>query len=269
MNYFFSVLSGMIQGLTEFLPVSSSGHLVILHEVFSFDLPNDLLFDLMLHWGTLLAILIFFWKDIWQVINGFFSSLIKWNVQGDNNQRLAWQIILATIPAASIGFVFGQKIEDSVRSVPVVAVMFILIAGLFWLAEKYSTKLKTLNEMPFWSALGIGVAQVLAFIPGTSRSGITIITGLWLKLKREEAARFSFLLSAPLIFGAGVKQLSAVKLITADNALLMLIGLVTSAVVGYIVIKFLLKYLTTHSLGVFAWYRLVLGVAVLAWWLIK
>jgi len=259
MDYLLSIIAGLIQGLTEFLPVSSSGHLLIFHDIFGFNLPDNILFDVILHLGTLLALLLFFYKDIVKIINGFFSS------KKSLEKRLGWYIIIGTIPAAVAGFFFDDLIEEKFRSVGVVAIMLIVVGILFWLFEKWSKKLKNMSQMTWLDSLVIGIAQAVALIPGVSRSGITIIAGLGLKMKRDEAARFSFLLSMPIIFGAGLKKVLSMGSVSDYSIMILLLGFLSSFVAGYFAIKYLLKFLSHHSLNIFALYRLVIGCLILIW----
>ncbi|MFA6593869.1 MAG: undecaprenyl-diphosphatase UppP [Candidatus Buchananbacteria bacterium] len=269
MNYILAIIAGLIQGVAEFLPISSSGHLVLLHDILKFNLPDNLTFDIVLHLGTFLSLLVFFWRDIIHLVKGFFSSLVKRNLSGDADQRLAWLIIIGTIPAALAGYFFNDFIEQAFHegklATLVVAVMLIIVAVLFWLLEKYAQRLRTADSLKWWEALIIGAAQAIALIPGTSRSGITICAGLMLKLTREQAAKFSFLLSMPVILGAGIKSLGQIESVTAADWPLLVIGFITAALSGYFAIKFLLKYLINHSLSVFAWYRVVLACLILLW----
>ena len=272
MNYFFAILSGAIQGITEFLPISSSGHLIIFHDMFSFNLPDNVLFDVVLHLGSLVAILLVFYKDIAKIIRGFFSSLVNFNLSNNFNQRLAWMVIIGTIPAGILGFTFDHFITNTLHNNPiaplVVAFMLIGVAILFWVAEKYATQQKDLREMKKSDAFILGCAQALALIPGTSRSGITIIAGLWKNLKRSEAARFSFLLSVPIILGAGLKSFLDVTNWHQLPVMILILGFLSAAITGYFAIKFLMKFLGNHSLNVFAWYRLVMGLFILGWFLL-
>ncbi|MFA5125170.1 MAG: undecaprenyl-diphosphatase UppP [Patescibacteria group bacterium] len=269
MNYLWAILAGLVQGVAEFLPISSSGHLVILHDILRFNLPDNLTFDIVLHLGTFLSLLVFFWRDILRLIRGFFSSLAKWNFRGDSNQRLAWLIIIGTIPAVLVGYFFDDFIEQVFHegrfAALIVAIMLIVVAILFWLLEKYAKRLRTAESLKWWESLVIGAGQAIALIPGTSRSGITICAGLMLKLTREQAARFSFLLSMPVVLGAGVKSLLQIESLTVAEWPLLAVGFLAAAISGYFAIKFLLKYLIDHSLGVFAWYRVILAVLILLW----
>ncbi|MFA5047751.1 MAG: undecaprenyl-diphosphatase UppP [Patescibacteria group bacterium] len=272
MQIIFAILAGIIQGITEFLPISSSGHLIIFHDIFHFNLPDNLLFDVGLHWGTLLALLIFFYKDLEKIIRGFFSSLLNWNLANNFNQRLSWLVIIGSIPAAIVGFLFDKFISDylhrGVLAGYVTAIALIVVAVLFWVAEKYAVKRLEIGQITKKDSLIMGLAQAIALIPGVSRSGITIIAGLSRKIKREDAARFSFLLSMPVVFGAGVKQLMDINDFSAVDWGLMAIGMTTAVIVGYLTIKYFLKYIGNHSLNVFAWYRLAVGGLMLVWLLL-
>lgn len=272
MNYFFAILTGAIQGITEFLPISSSGHLVIFHDMFGFNLPDNVLFDVVLHLGSLVAVLLVFYKDIMKIIRGFFSSLLNFNLSNNFNQRLAWMVIIGTIPAGILGYTFDRFITDTLHNNPiaplVVAFMLILVAILFWVAERYSIQRKELKEMNKMDAFILGCAQAVALIPGTSRSGITIIAGLWKNLKRSEAARFSFLLSVPVILGAGLKSIMNVNDWHQVPVMMLILGFLSAAITGYFAIKFLMKFLSNHSLNVFAWYRLVMGLLIIGWFLL-
>ncbi|HNZ73734.1 MAG TPA: undecaprenyl-diphosphatase UppP [bacterium] len=265
MEYLLAVIAGLIQGLTEFIPVSSSGHLVIFHDIFKLNFSDDLLFDVALHLGTFVALVAFFFRDIEKIIRGFLSSLTNWNPSNNFNQRLAWLVIIGIIPAVIFGYFFEGLIIDYFRSGYLVAAMLIAVALLFWLLEKYATKTKDLQTMTAKDSLIIGLAQVLAFIPGTSRSGITIIAGLSRKLKREAATRFSFLMSIPVVLGAGLKTLLDVDNWNDINVAILLVGGLSAATFGYLAIKYFLKYISHHSLNIFAWYRLIIGCLILIW----
>lgn len=272
MSYFFAILAGAIQGITEFLPISSSGHLVTFHDMFNFNLPDNVLFDVVLHLGSLVAILLVFYKDILKIIRGFFSSLVNFNLSNNFNQRLAWMVIIGTIPAGILGFTFDHFITNTLHNNPiaplVVSFMLIGVAILFWVAERYATQQKDLRELTKMDSFILGCAQAVALIPGTSRSGITIIAGLSRNLKRSEAARFSFLLSVPVILGAGLKSFMDVTDWHQVSLGILVIGFISAALTGYFAIKFLMKFLNNHSLNVFAWYRLVMGFLILGWFLL-
>lgn len=271
MEIIHSIILGIVQGLTEFLPVSSSGHLLIAHDLWHWEFVDNLSFDVALHLGTLLALVIYFWKDIVRYIVAFLRSLAKWNLKNDLEQRFAWYILVASIPAGLFGFAFESTIDEKLRNLWLVAILLIGVGFLFLFAEKYFTKRKEIKELSWADAIIIGLAQVLALAPGISRSGITLVAGLSRGLKREAAARFTFLLSIPVVAGAGAK-----KMLDAYQGNLggsewvnLLIGALTAGIVGYAVIKWLLNYLANHSLKVFAYYRFVIGAAVIIYLLAK
>lgn len=268
MNYFLAIIAGAVQGVTEFLPISSSAHLLFFHEFLNFNLPDNLTFDVALHLGTLLAIVVFFWTDIIKLAKGFFRSLVKFDFKNDFDQRLAWLIIIGSIPAIIAGY-FGNDLIDLYfhegRGAIIVSAIMLLVVALLMLAiEKIAKQTKVLEQLTVKNSLWCGVAQAIALIPGTSRSGITIIAGLSQKLNREAAARFSFLLSLPVVAGAAAKKIID-SFGGAIDWPLMLCGLLSSLVVGYLSLKFLLKYLSNHSLNIFAYYRIALAIALLAW----
>lgn len=264
-QYLLSILAGMIQGLTEFLPISSSGHLVIFHDFFGFNLADDLFFDVALHLATLFALILFFWKDILKLIKSFFQSLVSWNLKNDVSQRLSWYILIGTIPAVIIGYFLESEMELIFRNSLIVAVMLIAFGLLLYLADQFSQKIKDLKQLTFLGSIIIGVAQALALVPGVSRSGITIIAGLTQKLKREYAARYSFLLSMPVVFGAGIKKILDLHFLQFDQSqiLILILGFISATLTGFFAIKYFLKFLQNHSFKFFAYYRIILGFVVL------
>ncbi|HET7317543.1 MAG TPA: undecaprenyl-diphosphatase UppP [Nitrospirota bacterium] len=263
MILFEAIILGIIQGFTEFLPISSSAHLILLPWMFGWQgtLVDSLNFDVALHAGTLVAILAFFWRDWLDLLKKFFSGL------GDGTWktgegRLVWFIVLATVPAGVLGVKYEHVVEESFRNPLLIASSLILISIVMWVADRFSAKAASLERMTFGHALFIGCAQAVALVPGVSRSGSTIIAGLLAGYTRESAARFSFLLSTPVIAGAAVLKLHKLRLAPGE-ALPFALGTAFSAIVGYLSIKFLLRYLTRHSLNLFVWYRLALAGAVL------
>ncbi len=261
MDLIYSIIFGVVQGITEFLPVSSTGHLVILHELWPMDLSSDLGFDVVLHGGTLLALVIYFRQEIFQYLKGFLRSFKRFDARNDIEQKLSWLIIIGTIPAALIGYFTESYVEDAFRSIWVIIIALIIGGLLFIIIEKISRKEKDLGKINGLTALFIGLAQAIALIPGVSRSGITIIAGLGAGLKRETAAKFAFLLSIPIIFGAGLKK--TLDLIEAgaltNNWFIYLVGFTASLVSGYLCVKYFLKYLKNRSLAPFAYYRFILS----------
>lgn len=254
-----AIILGLVQGLTEFIPVSSSGHLVFLHEVFGVT-ENGLTFDVALHIGTLVALLLYFHKDILLLIKGILGK--------NEYTKVAWLIVLATIPAVISGILLQERAESVFRSVQFVAINLIVVAflmlGAEWFARRYERKVELEKVSPL-QALAVGTAQAIAVIPGVSRSGSTITTGLFMGLDRVAATRFSFLLGIPITFGAIVKVMmddGALTMLSNDSSLFA-VGIVTACLSGLFAIRFLLKFLSKHTLAVFAYYRIVLGVLVL------
>ena len=263
-----AIILGIVQGLTEFLPVSSSGHLILAQWATGWrgQLVGTLTFDVALHAGTLLAVIWYFRID-WLRFGSATLKVIRGNAP-EQEARLVWYIILATIPAAIIGFLFDDVVESTFRDPLLVSAA--LVAGSFamWTADRYSARQRHLGSMSLGHALFVGVAQAVALIPGISRSGITISAALAAGYRREDAARFSFLLATPVIAGAAVLKLKDISL-QGDSLAVFLLGTLSAAVTGYFAIRFLLRYLERHSLNVFVWYRLVLAGAVIVLWAVK
>lgn len=253
-----SIILGLIQGLTEFLPVSSSGHLIAIRQFMNLSLENTMAFDVMLHMATLVAILIYFKGDIRRIITDF-------KTEGPSNRsiKLVGAIIIGTIPAGLIGFFYGDVIEDIFRSPTLVA--YSLIAGslLFWFADRFA-KLK--GGINIFKGFLIGIFQSLALISGFSRSGSTISGGLLVGLSREESIKFSFLLGIPIIAGAGLKTLSEIGLEGRLGEFLNLevfIGFVVALLSGLWAVRFLVRYLSNNSFNVFIVYRILLAILIL------
>ena len=261
-----AVLLGVVQGLTEFLPVSSSGHLLLGQYFLELDQDRfGLPFDVALHLGTLVAVVSFFWRDLLRMAKAFARSLSPGERNlADPAQRLAYLILASTVPAALIGFFLEGFFETAVRSPWVVVFNLVLIGVLFIVGEAVGAKTRRAHKLRFVEAVGIGLAQAAALVPGVSRSGATITLGLLLGLRREEAARFSFLMSVPIIAGAGTLQLAEVAAQGMDRsqALMFAAGLVSSAVVGHLTIRFFLRFVVHHSLRAFAYYRFGLAAVV-------
>jgi undecaprenyl-diphosphatase len=259
---------GVVQGLTEFLPVSSTGHLILTEELLGID-PDELglQFDAAIHLGTLAAVLIYFRGTIISLVTAWFGSLRARNWAHSLDSKLAWLILIGTIPAAIAGAAIEGTAEDAFRSPALVAVMLILFCIPMVLAEQLGKGSRALGSAGPRDAVLMGAAQSVALIPGVSRSGITISTGMLAGFNREDAAVFTFLLSAPIIAAAGGKQIvDALRENDAGGAGLEVyaVGLVTAGVVGYAAIAFLLRFLRTNTVYPFVVYRIVLGVSVLA-----
>jgi undecaprenyl-diphosphatase len=261
-----AILLGVVQGLTEFLPVSSSGHLLLGQYFLGLDQDRfGLPFDVALHLGTLVAVVTFFWGDLLRMAGAFVRSLSPGGRDlADPDQRLAYLILASTIPAALIGFFLESFFENTVRSPWVVVFNLVLVGALFIVGEAVGSKTRRADKLRLVEAVGIGLAQAAALVPGVSRSGATITLGLFLGLQREEAARFSFLMSVPIIAGAGSLQLIEVvsQGMAPSQAALFAAGFVSSAVMGYLAIRFFLRYVVHHSLRAFAYYRFGLAAVV-------
>jgi undecaprenyl-diphosphatase len=261
-----AILLGVVQGLTEFLPVSSSGHLLLGQYFLGLDQDRfGLPFDVALHLGTLVAVVAFFWRDLLRMTYAFARSLtLRGRNLADPDQRLAYLILASTVPAVLIGFFFEAFFETAVRSPWVVVFNLVLVGILFIVGEAVGSRSRRADKLGFSEAIGIGLAQATALVPGVSRSGATITLGLFLGLRREEAARFSFLMSVPIIAGAGSLQLAEVvsEGMDAWGALMFGAGFVSSAVVGYLAVKFFLRFVAHHSLRAFAYYRFGLAAVV-------
>ena len=264
---FQAFVMGIVQGLTEFLPISSSGHLVLVPWLFGWNDPfiDSLAFSVMLHMGTLLALLIYFWRDWVRIIPAGFAAIRDRSLRGDSDRRLAWLIAVATVPAVIVAPLLNDTIESWVREPARIAVMLCVGAAILWLAERWGSKLHEMASITFPGALGIGLAQVLALVPGISRSGISISAGLFLGLTRESAARFSFLMATPVVAGAGLWE--ARKLLTHEagvtpEAHLIAIGFVAAAFSGLLAIRFMLEFLRRQPVTLFVVYRVLLAAAV-------
>lgn len=270
-----ALILGVLQGITEFLPISSSGHLVFFQELLGLtDAVAMKAFDIAVHFGTLLAILIYFRRDYWELIRAFYlsasgyqpttSEAAKWL---KTQQKMLTILVLGTIPAVLAGFFLGDLIDEYLLNPLSVSIMLAVVALFFLLAEAVHARLKARSDLKLWEGLLIGGAQSLALIPGVSRSGATITAGLFLGLEREKAARFSFLLGSVAMLAATVYAL--LKVAMGDYSLpapgILLTGVVSSFAAGWLTIKFLMGYLKKHTLAVFAVYRLLLVTALLLW----
>ena len=269
-----ALIMGIVQGLTEFLPVSSSGHLVIVPWLFGWDDPflTSLAFSVMLHLGTLVALLVYFRADWVRLVPAGFATIRDRSFRGNPDRKLAWLLVAATIPAALVGFLFNDLFEDTVRQVGLVAVTLIVGGVILWLADHLGPRTKGVGDVTFPVAVGIGVAQALALIPGISRSGISISAGRIAGLDREAAARFAFLMATPITAGAGLFE--ARKLLTGEAGVdvamgPLVIGMVAAIVSGLAAIHFMLRYLRTRSLDVFVWYRFGLAALVIVLLLVR
>jgi undecaprenyl-diphosphatase len=266
MNIFQAIILGAVQGLTEFLPVSSTAHLILIPWAMGWPDPG-LSFDVALHLGTLVALLIYFRED-WIALLGSAFGIIQGRTQSPD-AKMVMLIIGATIPGAIAGALFEHKIEDALRAPQVVALFLIALALILLASEFIGHRKKGMDDISWPDAITVGIAQAFAIVPGVSRSGVTITAGLFRNFKRDTAAKFSFYLSTPLIAGAVAKK--TIDILRTHSGWEQLspfvAGIVVSGIVGYLAIAFMMRYLQTHSTFLFVYYRIALGIVVLlAFW---
>jgi undecaprenyl-diphosphatase len=269
---FQAFVMGIVQGLTEFLPVSSSGHLIVVPFLLGWRDPfiNSLEFSVMLHLGTLAALFAYFRSDWLRLVPAGLAALRDRSFRDDPDRRLAWLLAAATVPALVVGFAFNDIIEERFRQVGLVALMLVVGGAILWLAERNGSRRRGIGGLTFRAAIGIGAAQALALIPGISRSGISISAGLFAGLDRESAARFSFLMATPITALVGAYETRKVLAGESgvDVALLpLVVGLVASLVAGFAAIAVLLRFLRSHPTHVFVVYRAILATVVVMAWL--
>lgn len=257
-----AIVIGIVQGLTEFLPVSSSAHLIVLPRILGWDdaLINSPEFVVMLHMGTLVALLAYFWRDVIDLLRAAWAAVRERSLAGDPRRKLAVVLLLSVIPAALIGLLLEDWIDSFFRdSILIVPVILAVGAGILWLAERLGTRQRDLDRAEYADGVVIGLAQALALFPGISRSGVTLAAGLFRGLEREAAARFAFLMGIPIIAGAGLWKVRSIATGGAGDVDLTVLaaGVIAAAVSGFLAISLLLRYLRTHSLGIFIAYRLV------------
>ncbi|MFO1520140.1 MAG: undecaprenyl-diphosphate phosphatase [bacterium] len=254
-----AVLLGVVQGLGEFLPISSSAHLVIVPWLGKFEDPG-LTFDVALHFGTLLALLFYFLPDWVRLIKAAFSSVLKKRAAYSPDERLFWYLVFASVPGAAIGYLFEKQAESTFRSPLLIALMMTVMGILLLVVDQFSKKRKELGKVSFLDSFLIGLSQALAIIPGVSRSGVTITAGLGRDLTRTAAARFSFLLATPITAGACL--LKAKNFLHTGMNTESLVGVAVSALVGFLSIKYMLAYVQKYSYRVFVIYRFLFALVV-------
>jgi len=272
MSIFEAIILGLIQGITEFLPVSSTGHLTIFGRLFhliSEENPQAWTsFIAVIQLGTLVAILVYFWKDIWHIVTAFLkenvSSRKKFATQSLDS-KMGWFIIIGTIPIVTLGLSFKNVIEGTLtKNLFVIAGSLIALAVILAIAERKAKFKKEMKDITVLDSIWIGIAQAMALIPGSSRSGTTITGGLFIGFTRESAARFSFLLSIPSVFASGMLELyEQIKFIDHSGVVNLVIATIVSGISGYAAIDFLLKYLRKNTTFVFIYYRIALGILIL------
>lgn len=260
MEIYQALILGIVQGLTELLPISSSAHLTILPWIFNWNIPDA--FDVALHFGTLLAIVLYFFKDWIELIKGGYKYAFKKEktVQG----RMFWYIVLATIPGGAIGFLLDHFLGDTLNQPIIIAASLIVMGIILYVVDKNSKSNVKYEEMTLKQTFLIGLSQALAFIPGVSRSGVTITTARAMGIKREAAAKYTFLLSTPIVFAATLFKFSEFQFSVS-----FIIGVLASFIVGIFVIRFLLKYIQKGSFKIFAIYRVIFGILIIFFTIIK
>ena len=266
-----AIVLAVIQGLTEFLPISSTAHLALFPWFAGWEDPG-LTFDVALHAGTLVAVLLYFWKTWLEMLGAAAGLGPKGDPKTKVNRRLFWYLVVGTIPGAIFGFLFESKAEDAFRTPVVIGLALIIVALVMWAGERASTRREhSLGEISLADSIWIGAAQALAVIPGVSRSGITMSAGLFRGLDRETDARFSFLLSTPIVAGAVLKKGLELRHsgVAPDMRLPFVAGVIVSGLVGYVVIAWFIRYLSRSTFKPFIYYRLALGVVVLGWFLAR
>lgn len=272
MTFFESVFLGIVQGLTEFIPISSTGHLTLAGKLMNLISPAEpekwTSFIAVIQLGTLLAVFIYFWKDIWNIVSEFLQDNLyspkRFKNQG-RDSRLGWMIIIGNIPIVLIGLFFKDIIEGSfTKNLEVIAISLIALALLLFWAEKAADHTKSLYKISAANAFIVGITQVFSLIPGSSRSGTTITGGLFLGFTRETAARFSFLLGIPAILASGVLEFyESIEYINTDYLIDLMVAAIAACISGYLSIDFLIKFLRKNTTYVFIVYRIVLGLTIL------
>lgn len=262
MNEIFQALIlGIVQGLTELLPISSSAHLNLIPWVFNWNIPES--FDVALHFGTLLAIVLFFYKDWIKLIKGGYNQAIKKKKTFEG--KMFWYLVAATIPGGAIGFLLDHFVGDKLGKMPLVIATALIVMGIvLYIVDKKAPSKTEYKNMTFKQTFLIGFSQALAFIPGVSRSGITMTAGRAMGVDRESTAKYSFLLLTPIVLGATLYKLKDFVF-----GMPFFVGVLSSFIVGLFVIKFLLEYLKKGSFKIFAVYRVILGLAIIGLYMIK
>lgn len=264
MTTFQAFILGIVQGITEFLPVSSSGHLVLIPSLLGWEIPQDqaFIFDVLVQLGTLVAVIVYFWKDLWAIVSVTIRQFGQPNFTTQPDVRLGINILIATLPAVVVGFLLKDVVEEAFNNPTATAFFLLFTAALLVVAERVGKRTNSVDNILWKEAVRIGVFQVLSLFPGVSRSGATITGGMISDLDRPAAARFSFLMAVPVMIGAGA--LAAFDLAQLSDlsafATPLIVGFLTAAVVGYIAIRWLLRYLAEKTLNVFVVYLVIFSL---------
>jgi undecaprenyl-diphosphatase len=268
----YAVLLGVIQGLTEFLPVSSSAHLILARAFFGWNSDQfGMAFDVACHVGTLIAVVVYFWADILSMARALPRLATVFGTGRDPSAWMALLIVVGTVPAVVVGLLL-KDVETRLRTPLVAATTLAVVALAFFAVERFGAKRRRQESLTLGDVIAIGCAQAAALVPGVSRSGATISAGMALGLRRDEAARFGFMLSIPAILGAATLEMWKNRALfrhglPAGEGAIFAAGIVSSGIVGYLAVSLFIRYLTRHSLSVFAWYRLALAGSVVIWWM--
>jgi undecaprenyl-diphosphatase len=258
-NWIQSIIEGVVQGLSEFLPISSSGHLIVTRQLFNIPDPGKT-FDILMHLGTLIALVVYFWSDLTALAKGFWADARQGKLYGTKNTGMVWFMVVSTIPGGLFGALFNEKLEE-IRNVYLISILLIVFGLVLFAADRWGKKARVLDDLTLKDAVLIGIAQALALFPGVSRSGVTMTTAMFLGFDRESSARYSFLISIPLI--GGISAYGLLKLIKSQpdggQAMVYFLGLLASAASGFLCIKFLLNYLKKGGFTGFVIYRAALG----------
>jgi len=268
-----ALVLGIVQGLTEFLPISSSAHLILVPWLFGWPEPG-LAFNVALHLGTLSAVLVYFSRDLITIARAWLTGLAQRRPLGSPEARIGWAVLIGSVPAGVVGVLLNDAIDQYFHSggggtvaIGLTAVLLMALGAALWLAERAGRRSRSLAEVGLRDGFFVGVAQALALLPGVSRSGSTITAGLFLGFQRAAAARFSFILGIPAIVGAGMLETMHLLRtgLPASERTLFVVGVAASAVTGFLAIAFLLRFLQRRSTGVFVLYRFLLGAFILVW----
>ncbi|MFZ2522829.1 MAG: undecaprenyl-diphosphatase UppP [Minisyncoccia bacterium] len=265
MTYITAIILGIVEGATEFIPVSSSGHLIIVRQILGENVTGGLAFDAILQFAAVFALIVYFRREVWELVQTFWDLVTHKNIS-EKDKTLFWAILLGTIPAIVFGLLLESQMDTIFRNVKLVSGTLILGSLLFWIADRVSIVFEGRHKaLNLWRGVLVGFFQCLALVPGVSRSGATISGGLILGLQKDEAIKFSFLLSIPILLGSGLKKMIEVRhdILSSDFGIQLLLGSLTAFVVGYLSIKFLITYLKNHNLNVFIWYRVALALLIL------
>jgi undecaprenyl-diphosphatase len=268
MPIFEALILGFVQGLTEYIPVSSTAHLLLVPWLLGwhYDADTTFVFTILVQWGTLVGVIVYFWRDILAIARGVINGLIKRDPLGTREAKLGWWVVVATLPAVVFGLFLKKAVETLYAQPIIIALILIAAAGLMLVAERLGKSNRSLDSMTAVDAGAIGLWQVLALFPGVSRSSATVSGGMLRHFERADAARFSFLMSIPALLGAGViaiKDLLEVKGLLATIAAPLAIGFIAAAISGYVSIRWLLGYLKNRPLNVFTFYRMAFGALII------